>query len=182
MKELQFPAENDMRKITRSPDRMLSVVRFVHWSRRSTWLVFGEARLRHNEKQNTWQLAAHLADSACDFEHDTAYAFQLPLIGLSFQGTDWHTSSFIAWIDPDDQDGFRVPKPGYNPMKHPKAEKCSGVYDEKKGLYCKWNEGKPHIIVPFFLPPHEPELWREVRGKKVEIEIGVPEPAEKKKK
>lgn len=110
----------------------------------------------------------------CDFEHDSAYALKLPLVGVTFNTATYHTAKFTAWVDPNDVEGFHVPPPGYNPMEHPKIHHCSGVYDPKKEQYCKWGDGKPHIIVPqgFYVPPVEPKLYQLVRGKKVTVHIG----------
>lgn len=161
-------AETDLRSITRDSRTQRTVVT-VHldWQTRATWLVFGQGRLRFFEKKHTWQLAAFLKDGASDFEHDSAFALQLPLIGLQFEGTEYHQSTFVAWVDPNGDEpfqDFRVPRPGYNPMKHKDAILC------RKGR-CK---EEPHIMVPegFYVPKYDPELYRAVRGKKVEISIG----------
>jgi hypothetical protein len=180
----KLPAETDLLSVTRGVDRCLSEVFIFNGGRRSIWLRFGEARLNFREKRDSWQLAAYLSEGVCDFEHDSAFALQLQLVGLTYKGTEYHRSTFTAWVEFDDQEGFRVPKPGYNPMKHPKATTCAGIYNEKKGLYCKWNEGEKHIIVPegMYVPPFEPKLWRMLRGKKVEIELGPALPKEEGKK
>lgn len=189
--------ETDLRSITRHPDRMLCEVRIdLGWGpngheKRLRWLRAGECQVRRQSERSDdgrWRLEAHLANNACDAEHDTAWAFRLPLIGLQLGGLAVHYSQthFVAYVDPSlDAFGvrsgdFAVPLPGYNPMTHPKATKCLGVYDEKKKLYCKWNEGEEHVIVPdgFYLPPFNAEMYRAVAGKKVEIVIGPELPKE----
>ena len=109
-----------------------------------------------------------------DFEHDSAWALRLPLIGLTWDGllVHYHTAHLLAWVDPDDLDGFNVPGPGYDPAKLPGAHKC-------KDKQCLKNDPTGHIIVPEgnYVPPTNPVLYRQVRGKMLEITIG-PTPKE----
>lgn len=162
----------DLREITRHTDKCRTLVRlFPDWNEQNAidWITCGQANLQHNERQNIWMLKVYLTEWVTDFEHDTSYAFQLPLIGLSFQSLDYHQTTFAAWVDPNNLEGFRVPRPGYNPMKLPDATRCKG----RKSDYCKI--GEPHIIIPegyLAGPPTDLELYKAVRGKKVEIRIG----------
>lgn len=177
--------ETDLRNITRDSKRIVCTVTIdlgcddAGHEKRLCWLRFGQAQIRKNGKTGEYRLEAHLKDNACDFEHDTAYAVRLPLIGLQLDELAVHYSQthLVAWIHPNVDEGFNdfhVPRPGYNPMKHKDAFTCDGIYDEKKKKYCKWGEGKPHIIVPegFYVPPFDKELYRAVRGKRVDIVIG----------
>ncbi len=177
--------ETDLRSITREPNRCFGlVILHLGWDdegrdEKISWLRFGEAQIRTDQKPTgTSRLEAHLGDYACDPEHDTGYALRLPLIGLQLDGLAVHYSRtyFTAWVDPacGTGEGFHVPRPGYNPMKHPKATECNGKYDGKKN-WCKWGEGKPHIIIPegFYVPPFDPELYRAVAGKRLEIIVGA---------
>ena len=176
----------DLSSITRRPDRFFTTVDIdLGWDedsgdrRKLRWLTFGECELRVDGKDGDARLEAHLKGSTCDFEHDTAWALQLPLIGVKLAEVGvWHSRThFTAWVHPDaggTMPNFHVPCPGYNPMKHPGATTCDGIYDEKKRKYCKWNDGKKHIIVPegFYVPPFDAELYEAVRGKRVEITTG----------
>lgn len=178
--------ETDLSSITRCPDRFSTIVEIdLGWSPESgdrdkfRWLTFGECELRVDGKRGSARLEAHLKGSTCDFEHDTAWALKLPLIGLKLDEMGvWRSRThFTAWVDPDaggDMPSFHVPRPGYNPMAHKDIEICDGIYDERKKKYCKWNEGKKHIIVPegFYVPPFDAELYEAVRGKRVEISTG----------
>jgi hypothetical protein len=182
--------ETDLRSITRDSKRFVCHVTIdLGWTRsghpwKLQWLTMGQAQI-HSQRDNNdgrWRLEAHLKDNACDFEHDTAYAVRLPLIGLQLGPLAVHYSRthLTAWVDPDagDETGrhseFHVPRPGYNPMEHPEASRCEGIYNETKEQWCKWNDGKPHVIVPegFYVPPFDKELYDAVRGKRVEIVIG----------
>lgn len=170
----------DLTEITRHSNVCRTVV-FIQldWAlkTRTKWLTLGQARIRKRRESTydgAWVLDAYLVEGATDFEHSSSFALCLPIIGLTYQGTEYHKSEFTAWVDPNDPEGFRVPPPGYNPMAHPEAEECSGFYDPKKKQYCKWNDGKPHVIVPsgMYLPPSNQDLYKSVRGKQLEIVIG----------
>lgn len=171
----------DLLHISRGTDKCRSYVTLDwDWQTRITWLTFGEATLHTNDRRDgKWVLEARMGQGACDFEHDTAYALRMPLIGVEFEWADHHMFWFHGFVQPgldlkDRHNGFHVPTPGYDPTKHPKAHMCSGIYDEEKELYCKWNDKKPHVIVPegFYVPPYDVELYKHVAGKRVEISLG----------
>jgi hypothetical protein len=163
--------ETDLTKITRESKTQRTEV-FVEWGhheQKLRWLTLGQSRLRraHDRDDGCWQLAAYLTAGVTDFEHDSAYALQLPLVGLHFKSVEYQRATFEAWVDPNPNDlsSFHVPRPGYNPMKLPEAYIC-----KMKGQCAK----EPHIIVPegFYVPPVDEDLWLLVRGRRVEIRIG----------
>lgn len=136
------------------------------------WLRFGQANLKYvnDRKDGRWCLESYLANGATDFEHDSAYALRLPLIGVQFDSIPvWnHMTRLVAWVDPSDylidrHSDFRVPSNDYNPLKLSETTIC-----EMKGC-------DKHPIVPegFYLPPFNEDLFLAVRGKKVEIHIGT---------
>jgi hypothetical protein len=168
----------DLRGICRRADTCLTVVTIhMDWQTSVEWLRFGEAQLRHREHDGTDELKAFLTEGVTDFEHDSAYALSLPLIALRFESLDYHSTRLSAWVHPDDSDAFRVPRPGYDPMKHPKARICSSRASGSRSprssdALC----GKPHVIVPegHYLPPRDAQLYSLVKGKRVEIRITQP--------
>ena len=163
----------DLRDITRNTKKCQSVVTIhLDWETKVKWLVFGQAQLRaqrESRPDGCYRLEARMTEGVTDFEHDSAYALRCPLIGVMFDGLliNNHTTHLIAWVDPDNEEEFRVPSPGYNPTKHAEAHRC-------KDKQCLKDDPKGHIIVPegFYVPPRNAELYRRVRGKKVEITIG----------
>jgi len=163
--------KTDLRDITRNSKKCVTYVT-LHWDwdTRIEWLIFGEVQLRYQENLKQWTLAARLIAGVTDFEHDSAYALQLPLIGLQFENfVEYSRVHADAWIEPNDPERFRVPLPGYNPMKHPKTVICDG----KK--HCKWGDSKSHPIIPegFYAgPPTDLELYKLVRGKRISIIFG----------
>lgn len=167
------PPVTDLRGITRYSDRCVTRVAIrIDWSKTVEWLICGQSdltRASDTRQDGRWRLTARMGDGTTDFEHDSAYAFQLALIGLQLDSlaVNCHISNFVAWVDPNDPDGFRVPRPGYDPSKHPESHRC-------KDRQCAANGNKDHIILPegFFVPPFDAELYKLVRGKQVSISIG----------
>jgi len=138
---------------------------------RFTWITFGEGSLRTGDrKDGRWRLEARMVEGVVDTSHDPCLALRLPLIGLAFEWTDNHMHRFHAWIDPDSrgirQPDFHVPTPGYDLRTHPKTCVC-------KDSACKGE--KRHFVVPpgFYVPPFDPELYKLVGGKRVEIIMGT---------
>lgn len=161
---LEYTNLND---ITRNSDVAITLVTiqpdYRKFREAFRWLEFGEAELR-NDERICW-LDARLTAGVTDFEHDSAHALRLPLIGLTFQHLWYQNAYFKAWVNPNDPDGFRVPRAGYNPMKLPDAYTCESDY-------CK---EEPHIVVPegYYCPPYDEELYEAVRGAELEIIIGL---------
>ena len=162
---LRHPIELlDLRSITRDSNKCrTSVILQWDWQTRIEWIICGMVDFRE-DKTKRWTLQAYLNKGATDFEHDSAHALGLPLIGLTFDRLYYSRSAFTAWIDPnDDSDSFRVPLPGYNPAKLKNTIKCNDKHCDEK-----------HIIVPegYYYPPHDAKLYDLVKGKKVEISVG----------
>lgn len=163
----------DLREISRDSDRCEARVyilpgrygRYVH-----EWIVTGQASLdRKDDRRNEYTFRAYLGRGATDFEHDSAYAVQLPIYGVTFDRVGYHTTVVSGFVSPDlDLDHFRVPEPGYNPFEHPDTHECE---DDR----C----GEAHPIVPegLYVPKGDPEKLKAVRGRRVEIHFG---PARKK--
>ena len=140
------------------------------WETRFDWILAGEAQLcqQNDRHDGRWRLQAYLVAGVTDFEHDSAYALRLPLVGVTLDSVLYHAMSFTAWIDPnaetDKSSDFRVPPPKYNPMKDPGAHKCK---------VCKGKNA--HVIVPegMYVPPFDAKLYELVRGKKVNIVLST---------
>src|SRR3989344_2568669 len=109
MNNLEF---TDLSNITRYSDKARTVVTiqpdFRGFNEAFKWLEFGQAQLR-NEGRICW-LGAYLTEGVSDFEHDSAHALRLPLIGLQFEHLWYQNTHFKAWVDPNNPDDFRVPR------------------------------------------------------------------------
>jgi len=170
-RERYKPELTDLTGITRDSDSCLTRV-FIsdkYGMNRMEWLRFGQASMNDHDRRKMTILKSYL-DGATDFEHDSAYALQLPIIGVYFDSLFYHTVTFGGWIAPDAGGSFaffHVPRPGYDPRKHEDSVECSD---------CK----EKHIIVPegLYVPPFDPELYAAVRGCRVEVVIG---PAKKER-
>lgn len=170
--ESAFEAETDLRAITRDADKCRTTVAlYLDGYTRTPWLRFGQAQLSSQSERHTGRsrLEARMTAGVTDFEHDSAYALRLPLIGVQFDGllVRYHTTFLIGWIDPDAEEDFRVPGPSYDPAKLQDAHRCRDVR-------CLKDNPDGHIIVPegYYVPPHNPKLYKLVAGKRVEIAIG----------
>jgi hypothetical protein len=160
--------ETDLRHITRSGAGVLMVVVSLEdLGRRDVWLRAGGATLRWHK--NGAELRAYLRDGATDFEHDSAFAFTLPLIGLQMDYGFGVCGSiyFEGWVSPDPE-MFRVPGPGYDPLSSSYTSTlCSG----------KDCGGEPHRIVAsenYSGPPHDKSVDQRqalVAGRRVSIQL-----------
>lgn len=161
----------DLTAITRKPHVARTIVSIYDDYRPHEWLVFGAAQFNHMEKMHMWSLNARMAAGITDFEHDSAYALKLPLIGLEFEGVLYdHYVRFNAFIAPDALDDFCVPtSSAYNPTTLPGGGPCTT---------CKGKD--KHLLVPdgYFVPPRDPALYELVRGKRVEISLVTMDPKE----
>lgn len=156
--------KTDLRAITRRSKVCQTIVTIeLDWNKKVEWLQFGEAQLRKNDRRQTYRLEAYGPAGVTDFEHDSIYVLSLPLVGVQLDDllVSYHRTNLIAWVE-SDFESFRVPTAGYNPMK-------------MKGAYECTSEDKPHMIVPegYYKPQHNKELFDLVRGKRVEIQIGL---------
>lgn len=168
MGEKYIPEYTDLRSITRHSNCCRTIVKLkLGWNAELKWLEFGQATIDHREKAQIHILNSRLASGATDFEHSSAYAIQLPLIGLRLEelGVYHHSTHLVAWIDSERDsfsNNFRVPRPGWDPFAN--AVQCN---DE----LCK---DEHHLIVPegsYSGPIFDEELFEAVKGKKVEIII-----------
>lgn len=168
--ESAFETETDLRAITRDTDKCRTVVAlYLDDYTRTSWLRFGQAQLSSERLAGQYRLEARMTEGVTDFEHDSAYALRLPLIGVQLDGSfvRYHTTYLIGWIDPNAEEDFHVPDPGYDPAKLQDAYRC-------RDARCLRDNPDGHIIVPegYYVPPSNPHLYKLVAGKRVEIAIG----------
>lgn len=157
----------DLRSITRGADTARTTIEIVdrYDNFRHLWITCGQVNLRKWDNRPDVELTCYLTEGVTDFEHDSAYAFQLDLIGWTFDSIRDSAVTFTAWIPAELQglDEFRIPGPGYNPMKRDDAYLCDTDH-------CAED---PHIMVEegYFIAPANPELYKLVRGRRVRITI-----------
>jgi hypothetical protein len=145
----------DLRKITHGGSECY-VALVDGYGHRVDWLTLGLVDFQELEHCREWLLKAAI-EHATDGEHDQAYALRLPVVGLQFEHLWDGRAHFTAWVA-DDPDEFRVPPPGYDPRD--KTRRCDSC-DPK------------HSFAPY-LPDHDPDLFQEVKGLRLEISVGPP--------
>lgn len=125
-----------------------------------TWFRAGTVEILEGP-EGEWRLSARYCGGVTDFEHDSAYCFVVPLIGLRLDFLRGGRSLFEAYVHPRAGDEFRFPDAAEDPAGFPGAHTCT-CCDE------------PHTIVPEgrYQPPRNPELYRKVAGRKVRIFVG----------
>ena len=119
--------------------------------------MFGQGQLAI-EKGGEAHLKAYLTEGTTDFEHDSAYALCLPLVGVSLERVLYHRTMVRAWVS-SDPEYFRVPASSDYSLE---AEDCE----------AEWCRSRPHKTVPEGLysgAPFDEELFRKVRGLRVMI-------------
>lgn len=158
----------DLRSICRESELCSTTIYLLpnkYGTFRHPWLFAGQASLDPaHERSHERTLRAYLGRGATDFEHDSAYAFKLPLLGVFFERVDYHTTVLTGFLPPDMRaDDFRVPAPGYNPFELDGAEMCDGER-------C----GEKHPMVPegCYVPRGDPAVLKAVRGRRVMVRIG----------
>jgi hypothetical protein len=158
----------DLTAISRDADRCVTVVTLYQESLRQSpvqWLRYGRGNLypmNNHHRPGLWVLAARLGRGATDPEHDSAFAFKLPLVGVEIERVEEGNVWAYGFVDAYDGEEFHVPRPGYDPFK--RATIC-------RHMAC----GNKHPIVPegCYVPKHDAVLYEAVKGRLVEIRMGV---------
>ena len=148
----------DLRSVTRDADTFTTTVliRDPETYRSVVWIKAGKADLRNEGDQQF--LRIRLDYGVTDFEHDSAIAVNIDLIGLKFESVYNGTLCAKAWIATEKESMFRVPQSGYNPSEADDVLTCES---------CK----KPHPLVEY-LPEENHKLWHKLRGSQIEIRLG----------
>jgi hypothetical protein len=156
-------------------------------ARSTPWLIGGAACLMpsdNRQRPNEWRLEARLGAGpgmkgmTTDYEHDSAYAFVLPLIGLEVEMVRENRLFATAWIEPDCATSIHVPVVGWDPYAD-----GSGATPCPR---CEKNGEEPHLMVEQYIPPSPAVamdralqqdatldeltgVYNEVRGRRVSI-------------
>jgi hypothetical protein len=131
--------------------------------------VFGVGRgslydVNNHHRPGLWVLAARLGRGATDPEHDSPFAFKLPLVGVEFERVEEGCLWAHGFVDAYDGEEFHVPRPGYDPFKKRGASTC-------RYKAC----GEKHPIVPegCYVPKFDAALYEAVKGRLVDIRMLV---------
>ena len=133
------------------------------------WLQLGQISLNSRTLGNQgtiWILSAYLGEHT-DQEHDSANIVRFEVVGLELGHIGYGMTHLTGWIKPGDLSSFRVPPPGYDPLKG--ATKCKMC---KKPAHLMVQEG-------FYVPRENEELYKILSGCSIKITTGVVWPEEK---
>ena len=101
-------------------------------------------------------------DGATDNTHDQAKAFRIPVIGLEFKHKSIGMMRFTAWVESNrdalgDLEEFHVPDPDHDFFEEISfCDRC-----QEKHSFTR------------YLPKPDQNLYEKVKGKKLEIRIGM---------
>tara|TARA_R100000656_G_scaffold104176_1_gene75964 strand:- start:23225 stop:23755 length:531 start_codon:yes stop_codon:yes gene_type:complete len=155
----------DLRTISAGADESLTLI-YVTPERHASeflWVAAGKSALRRFNNSDEYALSCYMGRNATDFDHSVPIILQLRLMGVTFEGMNWHCPTFSAFVPPDSRRfDVAVPPVGYDPFGHPKTRPCKECQE-------------PHPIVPHdcFLPETSPEVYQALLGKRVRIEVGA---------
>lgn len=161
------PTVYDFTKVTRDPKKVLTIIRIKPYGIKEFRIHAGRTSLHASDERSKqyWRLTARAKEGVTDFEHDSAYIFQIPITAPNFEFMDnsvVYLSALLLGREPDD---LRLKlDSNYDPTKLAGASRCDG----KK--YCK--RGAPHPVVPeghWAGPTTVPGLYQQLIGAKVEV-------------
>lgn len=145
----------DLRDITRDSDRVFTRIEIACGPgnyNNHDWIWAGESSI-DCIRDGVWSLKAYMPRGIVDEENDSAYAFQIYLVGLSFSHMWYGVSTFNAWISSESVDDLRVPPRGFDLEANIRTDRNGNRYTD-------------------FLPPVNTQLFEHLRGKRVVITTG----------
>jgi hypothetical protein len=167
----------DLRPFSYIQDNVVTSITLEDQSlRKVPFLEFGTPFLSETGR-GIWILEGFLGTSdhskiITDFEHDNARLLRTPLIAVRFHLLNGAHTFLEAWIAPSkvDEDYFRIPIEGYNPLE--KLTPCKDCTDVVENSLQQQENRPSHLMTPNYLPPKVPGLYDKLRGSKIEITYG----------
>ena len=158
----------DLRPFTRDSNKIYTRIflkGFGYNCKQFLWIKAGSIEMRKTPEQGDkeqYVLQSHRLEGYTDFEHDSAKALTIPMIGLKMV-TGWGGSlRFTGWID-------------FNPTRAEELRVFNPSALDEEASVCKDRRcGKPHPIVKY-IPNPDPVLFNKIRGMEVEIFFGPTE-------
>lgn len=151
----------DFRPITRDTDKVVSHINLRERGRAwGTWIKCGTLCMRppNNHEDIVWRVGARFDDGVTDREEDSAWVFNIEVIGLTHTYTE-NGLSFYSGVIGVDLEMFNVPDGDYRPENIEGAYKCDRC-DE------------PHWMLPKYIPAPNKPLWRRFIGCRIDIITG----------
>lgn len=161
----------DLRAVTRDSDRFVCEIRldtgdYSNGGSLKTWITCGRIGVQFPDRRGARPatLSARAKEGVTDFEHDSAYIFQIPIAGWDVSFVE-NGMVYAECVIVGNAEDIRVPRTAdYDPTKLPGAYVC----EEK---HCN----KPHGVVPegyFAGPPGSDAMWKNLVGRRLEIVFG----------
>lgn len=165
----------DFTKVTRDAKKVLTSITVRSRGFAPFEIRAGRVSVQLDDRDKLYgRLTARAVYGVTDFEHDSAYIFQIPIVGFGVELIDNGIIYAHAAILGRESEDLRLKlDSSYDPTKLEGASQCDGK------RYCKLGEGKPHPIVPegFWAGPKTaPGLYAQLLGAKLDIRI-IPGPS-----
>lgn len=164
----------DLRPHTRRSDRCLTRIYLIDPNRnRYLWVVGGELNLRTvgDHDRGRWHLKMYLEHKGLgcvDREHDSAYAFYIDLLGVTFDSISYHQTELNGWIKMYEPESFKVP------------QSLDFVPDDQETCDSEHGKEDPelHYVLERFTPEANPKLYKKIQGFQVVVVTDTLDPKE----
>lgn len=167
----------DMREVTRDSKYFRTQIRIEpqrHYPR--VEIVCGRINLRFSGRDGQYgELSARAQYGVTDFEHDSAYVFRIPIVGVKFNFMDNGWTSLTGLLLGKEPEELRL-MAGYNPLLLEGTvlcndERCTRDPEEKK----RWPQGHPIIPEGYYAGPimKNTKLYQQLVGSTVEISTNI---------
>lgn len=153
----------DLRKVTRKGGEATILLDTGDYQRpRQEWIRCGAVCLHgKHDGETPWTLGARAAAGVTDFEHDSLWIFQIPVVGASLSFIDNGVIWLAGWIGGAPED-LHVPiLSGYDPSRLPGSSVCTAC-------------AVKHRVVPegyFAGPPANESVWQQLVGRRIQVLI-----------
>lgn len=161
----------DLRAVTRDSDRFVCEISidsgdYSSGGSRKPWITCGRIQIQFPDRGGARPatLSARAAYGVTDFEHDSPYIFQIPIVGFHVSFVE-NGMTYVECTVGGNAEDLRVPTAaGYDPTRLPGAYVC-------KDKHCE----EHHAVVPegyFAGPPASQEIWQNLVSRRLEIVFG----------
>ena len=168
LEELGIP-ELDMRVFARRGPCLTRIFLQDDLGYDHSWITTGPIELREN-RDGTHTMGSRMVQGATDSEHDSAWAFEVPVVGLKLNQCTQGIFEFQAWLATASSpyETHRIRLPDGNPLDALLGDGDTG--EEGEPYMC--NECEVEHPVIRFLPDPSPGVSRILEGRKIIIRSG----------
>jgi len=122
------------------------------------WMKLGEIRITRPKIGGLWNVQAYLGGHT-DGEHDSAYLLSFTALSIELASVAHGSTNLTGYINPcgDAFTQFNIPTREYDPLKN--AKDCTRCGESHKIVYDE-----------DYIPPHNAELFEQLRGRQIWIQ------------